>query len=727
MSDQELIEELNRLFQTANKIDEGEFVQILIGFNGMGDQRALTHLHESREFIKDIKSMMQGNPNKHSRTRLALLLYCHIFEMDELYNIIGNLLRISMGQQLRYIPDLYNKHNQENLTPTDKLLRLSQIAEQCRFEELVNGINALYSNRIRNAFFHSAYSLIEDDFCIVKGEGIKIGNVLHNVLSIDSFLIPKINSTINFIERFFALIDESKLQYRENKIVQGRLPDPQPIMILGDPIKGLVGFQSFYGSWVKISNSYGTENFVEAMNLRFSVEPKEITELTKKLAPYEEDQAPTGTVFNKIKEEILQTKDKNLIRNLAMVYYNWANNTAKSAEEKSGREKETLLNYALQRYDLSIQSDSTFSRAYHNRGTAKLKLALFKSILDNNVRWEAIEEIKNALKYEPLMFEAHLNFGKLLLEIAFDEKDTEKKILLLKESIERYNKAIDIYPKDSDAYQYLGRIYWDLAQVSKDNRQEIFSSAIQNYEQAIKRKPNIEYYLSLSTLLGDFAESDKDQAKPLYEKSIQILQEAENIFGIKSDTQYRMGNKYMMLAHLTDDEKYLKLASDTFENSVKLDKNNVKAINNLGYCLLHIALKEKSPNDAIKIFEHSISKLNEALSLEPNHETAYYNLGIIYTEIWRRADDKDKMGLLEKSITNLTHGESLKEGLCDYHLARVFALMLDTEKSLFWLDKFLSNNQVEKESITDEKDFEVILNKPELEALLTKYFKTEPM
>lgn len=85
------------------------------------------------------------------------------------------------------------------------------------------------------------------------------------------------------------------------------------------------------------------------------------------------------------------------------------------------------------------------------------------------------------------------------------------------------------------------------------------------------------------------------------------------------------------------------------------------------------------------------------------------------------------MGLLEKSITNLTHGESLKEGLCDYHLARVFALKFETEKSLFWLDKFLFNNQVEKENITGEKDFEAILNKLEFEILLTKYFKTEPM
>jgi len=427
MDDQELIEELERLFKSAKKIDEGEFVQVLIGFNGTGDQRTLTHLHESREFIKDIKSLMQSNPNKHSRTRLALLLYCHIFEMDELYNIIGNLLRISMGQEMRYVPDLYNSYNHGDLTPTEKLSRLKELAEQCRFTEFVNGLNALYSNKIRNVFFHSAYSLIEDNFCIVKGEGIKIGHVIHNVLSIDNFLIPKINSVINFIERFFTLLDENKLQYKENKIVQGRLPDPQPIMILGDPIKGLVGFQSFYGSWVKISNSYGTENFVEAMNLRFSVEPKEVSELTKRLAPYEGDQVPTGKVFDKIKEEILQTKDKNLIRNLAVVYYNWANNTAQTAEEKSGKEKETLLNYALQRYDLSIQTDSTFSRAYHNKGTAKLKLALFKNNLDNNIRWEAIEEIKMALNYEPLMFEAHLNYGKILFEIAFDEKDTEKK------------------------------------------------------------------------------------------------------------------------------------------------------------------------------------------------------------------------------------------------------------------------------------------------------------
>ena len=92
MGKNNLCDELKRLFQTAQTIDEFEFINVLIGYNGMGDQRVLTHLYESRAFIDDIKSLIQNSSNKHTKTRLGLLLYCHIFEMNELYNILGNLL-----------------------------------------------------------------------------------------------------------------------------------------------------------------------------------------------------------------------------------------------------------------------------------------------------------------------------------------------------------------------------------------------------------------------------------------------------------------------------------------------------------------------------------------------------------------------------------------------------------------------------------------------------------
>ena len=396
-------------------------------------------------------------------------------------------------------------------------------------------------------------------------------------------MTPKIYSAINFAQRFFGIIDASKRDYKANKLVLGRLPEVQPIVILGDSTKGLVGFQSFFGSWIKISDSYGAENFAQAMNLTFSSEPEEITALSKKLRPFEEERVPVGKEFEILKEEILQTKDKSLIRNLAVVYYNWANNTAEIAEKKTGREKETLLAYALHRYYLSIQIDPTFGRAYHNRGTAKLKSALFKSQLDHSVRWEAIEDISRALQYEPLMFEAHLNLGKLHYEISLDEKDLNGKMSLLNESVEWYNRAIEIYPKDPEAFQDRGKIHSELAVTSGEEKQKNFQQAIQDYETAIELKPQLIYFLGLSTVLGEFAEFDKDQAKSLCEKSIQTLDHAEKIFEASTDIKYRLGNKYVMMALLTEEEKYLEIASSAFEDALTLDDENVKAWNNLGH------------------------------------------------------------------------------------------------------------------------------------------------
>lgn len=719
MNDQELLEELNRLFHTAKKFEEAEFIQVLIGFNGIGDQRAITHLYESREFIKDIKSLIEGSQNKHCKTRLLLLLYCHIFEMDELYNIIGNLLRISIGQGNRYIPDLYNKHNEENLTPTEKFSLLESLANQSRFEELINGIKRLYNNKIRNSFFHSSYSLIEDDFCIVKGEGIRVGNTFHNIISIDNFLIPLILSSINFIERFFQLIDESKLQYKSNKLIQARFSTLQNIMVLGDPIKGLFGFQSVKGRWwVKITNKYGTENFIEAMNLSNYTAPKDISELSDRLATYDNKNLPIGKEFEKLKVEILQSNNLQLKRSLAITYYNWANNTAKEAAQKTGREKEILFRYSLQRYDLSIQSDETFGRAYHNKATTKLKLALFKNNLDNNERLAAIEEIKKTLQYEPLMYEAHLNLGNLLFEISIDEKDFNKKISLLKEGIDSFNKAIDIYPKAYSDYQYRARLYWELAQKDIESGEKYFSFAVQDYKKAISLNPKLDFYLSLSTLFGDYASLNTVQSKYYYELSVQTLEEAQKIYGENSLIEYFRGNKYMMLAHLTDEEKYLKLASHSFEYAINLDNKNTKALNNLANCQIHFAIKNKDNTSSIKILEDAIKKLNEVIEIDPNNASAYYNLGIIYIEVWRRTEAVDKVGLLEKSIINLAHGESLKEGLCTYDLARVFALFENSEKAIFWLDKFLKNNEVEKESLTKESDFETLFNLPQFEELL---------
>lgn len=488
-----LLEELKRLFATAIKFDEFEFVNVLIGYNGMGDQRALTHLYESRAYIADMKNQMSSTPNLHTKTRLALHIYCHLFEMDELYNILGNLLRIAIGQKLRYLPELYSGR-EELMTPTEKFVKLKDLAEQCRFEEFLRGLEDLYSNKIRNAFLHSAYSLIDDDFCIVKGDGIKIGGSSHQSVSIENYLMPLITSAINFIDTLFGLIDENKLSYRANKIVQARMPELQPVVILGDAEKGLIGFQTFVGSWIKIKSAYGTEHFVEAMNLRISNHNGPNHDLNERLEQYVEKLTPFGKDFDAVRDEVIATKDAALLNNLAMVYYNRANNIAMTAEGKPARQQDAIYKSAKQYYDLSIATNPAFARSYHNMGTALIKQAETNNSLDLKLRLDVLALFDKTISVDKNMFEAWLNSARMVFEIGLDEVDAEKQFSLFQDSIVRYQNAIELYPRDAEAHSSKARVHLKLARMGMVARTFLPSSKI------VKKPLKHEYSYSPETL-----------------------------------------------------------------------------------------------------------------------------------------------------------------------------------------------------------------------------------
>ena len=73
--------------------------------------------------------LLEKSDNKHEQIRFLLLLYCHIFEMDELYNIIGNMLRISLGE--RYEVMLYSSPSlTTELKPANKLNKLKSLAKK---------------------------------------------------------------------------------------------------------------------------------------------------------------------------------------------------------------------------------------------------------------------------------------------------------------------------------------------------------------------------------------------------------------------------------------------------------------------------------------------------------------------------------------------------------------------------------------------------------------------
>lgn len=236
--------ELERLFKKAKEIDEFEYVCALLNFKGMGDPRALSHLNESFDFLIQITELIPKQNTYQDQIRLFLLLYCHIFEMDEFYNVIGNMLRITQGE--RYTSMLYNNPTfSQELKPSNKIDKLKSIAIKAGFTELTDIIASLYSSPLRNSFFHSSYSLTERDYYIVAGNGFKIEGIKTKSASLKDYILPITQSTVNMAGYFFNILNFSRLEYKYNKVITGRLqPGGVKLEILGHPDYGLSGFRS---------------------------------------------------------------------------------------------------------------------------------------------------------------------------------------------------------------------------------------------------------------------------------------------------------------------------------------------------------------------------------------------------------------------------------------------------------------------------------------------------
>lgn len=680
-----IVSELKRLFDLAKQVDEFEFINILIGYNGMGDQRFLSHFYESERLIKEIENLINNTSDKHTKTRLGLLLYGHIYEMDELYNILGNLLRVATAQGLRYIPNLYNRYDQEDITPTEKINRLLDHGVQCRFDDFIKELQSLYYNRIRNAFAHSSYTLIENEFIIIKGKEVEIDGVAKKSVDLDEFLLPLIDESLLFINEFFSLLKEHKMSYKSNKVIQGNLSSIEPIMILGNPEDGLIGFESFSGSSIKIKNAYGTDRFIEAMNIRLTNTSDANKALLDEIESYNEKKRPSGINFEDLKSRVLATGEKQLIRNLSVVVYNYANDTFKAGEAKPLAQKEYIMKAALSYYDIAISLDSTYGRPYLNRALSKLKLANFNGTINNQLRRQLLEDLKEALKYEPTMFEVFSNSGMLQMEIAFKEEKIDKKEVELHNAIESFNKGIEFYPNDDIVYERLATTYWELANISDSNNEKYFENSIKHIEIAIQKNDKLSYNLLLASILGKYGDFDEENFQIHYDKAIGILKKLEDKYGVSTEIKYRLGNKYMSLSMHMESLEYCEKAFIEYAEAKKINDSDVKVLNNLGFCLLHKSrlLKEEK---AEKALDNSILILEDTIKIDKEHFNAYFNLGIAYIEKYKTSSETNKL-FLEKAINYLEIGETLEKGSCSIQISRAYSLIGDAKNSLLWLKK----------------------------------------
>jgi hypothetical protein len=215
-------------------------------------------LGETHTIIEDMLGLIQGPLREHTRVRLALLTYCHLIEVDAIYNILKNMLRVIEGERYSIEPfwgryrsksKKKEKSRLEGVIPPSAKIVVTDLREHARRlgeDDLADVIEQMFDDEVRNAFFHSDYILYQDEFRSWEAK-FQTGNVISSSMKIDR-LADLINRGLGFYKAFMTCYKQHIRSYTKPKQVTGRIFSDQTargkITLLANAKRGLYGFRS---------------------------------------------------------------------------------------------------------------------------------------------------------------------------------------------------------------------------------------------------------------------------------------------------------------------------------------------------------------------------------------------------------------------------------------------------------------------------------------------------
>ena len=236
----DVLDDIDPLFKKAKAVDEFEFCCTILRVRGL-EAPGWDPLQESISLIDQLVGLIDTPIQDSLKTRLILLLYCHVTEMNDLYNIIGNLVRIAC-QNDRYSMQLFPRSRY----PREKIAEIQQWASGTHFERLAANLESMLVSQVRNAFFHSDYALTAQSVNLRNGQSVEINGIRQQSVPLE-WLQPKVNAAINITKHVVDKTIKSIRSYKESKIVKGRFGPNDSWMDLQltvDADWGLTGFKS---------------------------------------------------------------------------------------------------------------------------------------------------------------------------------------------------------------------------------------------------------------------------------------------------------------------------------------------------------------------------------------------------------------------------------------------------------------------------------------------------
>jgi hypothetical protein len=240
---------LDVLFRRAKETCEFEFILTLLRFRGIEDPGWDTYENTQRVF-RCISKLSKRYSDCETKRHIYLWLYGHIIEASEPYEILANLINVIAGK--RYSAENFPHKVRGKYTipqsPAEKIDALNQMVGAARIEGFKLPIEEFYDRDLRNAIFHSDYSLINGEVRIRK--------------PLKSYSNEEINEIINkglaYYEAFQGILSTYTAMYNEPIIISVHpefSPDPnEKAITIVRKAHGLAGIKD---NWTREEISAG--------------------------------------------------------------------------------------------------------------------------------------------------------------------------------------------------------------------------------------------------------------------------------------------------------------------------------------------------------------------------------------------------------------------------------------------------------------------------------------
>ncbi len=232
--------DLDRAFTKAKEKSEFEFLLTLFRVRGskntgIGDAyettlRAVPRIYEIHNRTEDFEAARH----------LQLWLYGHIIEASEPYEILANLVGISLGERFRSYFYPYKVGKTKPDSPGTKIKHIEKSAKRAGISEVVMPLKEIYDRNLRNAIFHSDY--------VLHGGEVHIQNRVYS----HEEIMTLVTSAIVYHESLSGLYRLHIKSYSVPKTISvhpefSRAPGEKAVVIIRDG-HGAVGIKS---AWSK--------------------------------------------------------------------------------------------------------------------------------------------------------------------------------------------------------------------------------------------------------------------------------------------------------------------------------------------------------------------------------------------------------------------------------------------------------------------------------------------